>query len=89
MPTVRPRHSVTETDRVARALDAAARRWPEDRASRGRLLVHLIDLGWSSLQIELTDDDDAWQHTVDQTAGVLAGVYGAGYLDRMREEWPE
>jgi hypothetical protein len=41
------------------------------------------------LQIELTDDDDAWQHTVDQTAGVLAGVYGAGYLDRMREEWPE
>jgi len=33
VPTTRPRILITETDPVARALDAAAQRWPEDSNS--------------------------------------------------------
>lgn len=39
MPTSRPRHVVTESNELARALDAAATRWPG--SSRARLLVQL------------------------------------------------
>src|ERR1019366_8168817 len=41
VPTTRPRHVITETDEIARAIDDAAKRWPEDRNSRARLLLHL------------------------------------------------
>jgi hypothetical protein len=49
MPTTRPRHLITETDQVAKALDDAARRWPEDRHSRARLLLHLVEEGHRAL----------------------------------------
>ena len=34
-----PGHTITETEEVARALDDAARRWPEERAARSTLLL--------------------------------------------------
>lgn len=88
MPTSRPRHSVTETDEIVRALDAAARRWPQDADSRSQLLHRLIDLGWSTLHAELADDEDARHDAVDATAGALTGAYPAGYLQDLREDWP-
>jgi hypothetical protein len=42
MPTARPRLTITETDEVAQALDAAAARWPEVR-SRRELLLLLVE----------------------------------------------
>ena len=44
MPTTRPRLTITETDDVARALDAAAARWPEV-GSRRELLLRLVAHG--------------------------------------------
>jgi hypothetical protein len=38
VPTSRARLTITETDDVARMLDEAAERWPEDRVHRARLL---------------------------------------------------
>ncbi|MDQ1744816.1 MAG: hypothetical protein QOE23_3155, partial [Pseudonocardiales bacterium] len=49
MPTTRPRHLITETDPVAKALDDAAKRWPEDRDSRAKLLLHLVEEGHHAL----------------------------------------
>ena len=51
MPMSRPRHLVTETDLLAAALDAAARRWPG--RSRPQLLVRL-----ASVLIAYLDGDD-------------------------------
>jgi hypothetical protein len=88
MPTRRPRHVVTETDTVARALDAAAEHWPDDRRRRGRLLVRLVEEGVRAL--ERADDKEAARRrkAVAETRGALTGLYGAEYLDKLRHDWP-
>jgi hypothetical protein len=85
MPTKRPRLLVTETDELAVALDAAARRWPG--LSRPRLLARLAAEGQRA-----TQDDDAAERRVAgvrRSAGTLAGAWPAGARDTLRDEWPE
>lgn len=89
MPTTRPRHLITETDPVARALDAAAKRWPEDRASRAKLLLHLVDEGHKALLNDSVEHRHRRADAIRRTSGALAGVYPEGYLERLRSEWPE
>lgn len=88
MPTTRPRHLITETDQVARALDDAARRWPEDRDSRARLLLHLVEEGHHALLHEVDEHRRARLAAIRRTSGALTGLYGADYLERLREDWP-
>jgi len=49
VPTTRPRITLTETDDLARTLEAAARQWPEENGVRSRLVVRLALLGHRSL----------------------------------------
>lgn len=89
MPTTRPRHTITETDALAAALDAAARRWPEEKGSRTRLLLRLIDEG---RRVVLEDEEArvaARLAAIEATAGALTGSYEPGYLAKLREDWPE
>ena len=88
MPTTRPRHLVTETDDVAHALDDAAKRWPEDRESRGKLLLHLVEEGHHALLEETARRRAARAKAIQRTGGVLTGVYEPGYLAQLREDWP-
>lgn len=88
MPTTRPRHMVTETAELARALDAAARRWPAERGDRAKLLRRLVDEGYRAVLLEQEQTAAARREAVQRTAGVLSGAFGDGYLDRIRDEWP-
>jgi hypothetical protein len=88
MPTTRPRHLITETDQVAKALDDAARRWPEDRHSRARLLLHLVEEGHRALVGEADERRQARLAAIRKTSGSLAGIYDGDYLERLREDWP-
>ncbi len=89
VPTTRPRHTLTETDELSAALDAAARRWPEDAASRPRLLLRLIEAGQRAIDNERERERTRRRAAVEHTAGALTGVYPPGYLERLRHEWPE
>ncbi|MDM4762465.1 hypothetical protein QT381_05540 [Galbitalea sp. SE-J8] len=87
MPTTRPRYQITETDEVARALDAAERRWPGE--PRSRLLVRLVIENGARVA-ELTEEEAARRAAaVDSLAGSFAGVYPEGYLEELRSDWPE
>lgn len=88
MPTTRPRHVITQTEQVARALDDAARRWPADSGNRAKLLLRLLEEGRRAVvgqQERLARDR---REAITRTSGVLTGLYGDGYLSGLREDWP-
>jgi hypothetical protein len=89
VPTARPRHLITETDDLTEALEAAARRWPEDRGSRTRLLVHLVKEGHRALQNDAAGLHAARVDAVRVTSGALTGAFEPDYLASLREDWPE
>lgn len=86
MPTTRPRHFVTETDDLARALDAAAARWPG--VSRAQLIVKLALEGHRAAEQAHEEQRRRRLAALRRHSGVLAGVYGPSYLDELRQEWP-
>ncbi|HEX5267660.1 MAG TPA: hypothetical protein VFW24_12885 [Acidimicrobiales bacterium] len=88
MPTARARHVITETDEVAAALDAAAKRWPEDRDSRAKLVVRLLQEGYRALAEGRHQAAADRREAVRRTSGLLTGVYGATYLEDLRRDWP-
>ncbi|MGL5824598.1 MAG: hypothetical protein ACRCYU_07155 [Nocardioides sp.] len=87
MPTTRPRHQVTETPDVARALDRAARRWPNE--TRGRLLIRLVHAGSDALADGHAEEASRRLAAVDATSGKYADVFAEDYLVELREDWPE
>jgi hypothetical protein len=89
MPTSRPRHSITETDEVARALNDAARRWPDEGAARGRLLLRLLREGHRAIARERDDESRRRREAVSRTSGALTGAYPDEYLRDLRRDWPE
>jgi hypothetical protein len=89
MPTTRPRHLITETDQIVRALDDAARRWPADRGNRTKLLARLVEEGHHAVLRQRDHDAAARRAAVDRTSAALTGAYCDGYLAELREDWPE
>ena len=88
MPTSKPRHTITETDDVSKALDEAARRWPEERDRRGRLLKRLVGEGHRAISGGRDREVARRRAAVERTSGALSGVYPSGYLERLRDDWP-
>ena len=80
---------ITETDQVARAIDDAARRWPEEGGNRPRLLLRLLEEGHRAVSGEQQERAKSQRDAIARTSGALTGMYGAGYLDDLRAEWQE
>ena len=86
VPTTRPRHFVTETDELARALDQAADRWPE--LSRGQLIVRLALEGDDAARSTAHERRRRRREAIRQHRGALTGTYPPDYLAELRSEWP-
>jgi hypothetical protein len=92
MPTTKARHTVTETDEIARALAAAARRWPQDSSRPGRLIAHLIEEGRLAIEPEVDAAIEERRAVIRRLAGSMTGVFSgqdAISLDQLRDEWPD
>ncbi len=88
MPTSRRRHLITETEQVALALDDAAKRWPAERDNRAKLLLHLLEEGHRAVVAQRESAVRERREAVARTSGALTGLYGEGYLSKLREDWP-
>ena len=77
---------MTETEDLATALDAAARRWPG--LSRARLLTRLALEGHRAAEAATRERRAVRLAALERHAGAAAGSYGSGYLERLRTEWP-
>jgi len=87
MPTTLPRHQVTETPNVRRAIDLAAKRWPDK--PRSRLVIDLIEAGARGIEVELDQAQADRRQAIEAAAGSLTGVFGPGYLEELRKDWPD
>ena len=79
---------VTETDDVARAIDAAAALWPELKAERAALLRRLIDEGAKTVEQQATSWREQRSANIRNAAGSLTGSWPQGWRDELRGEWP-
>ncbi len=84
MPTTRPRHTLTETDEIARALNDAAVAWPELRGDRGALLRKLVEAGRAAVRV-----DGGVHALVSEAAGAATGAYPRDARAALLAEWPE
>ncbi len=87
VPTTRPRYQVTETPSVARALDLAAGRWPDE--PRSKLLVRLIEAGGAFLEDDGRAEDSNHRAAVLRSSGRYGQAFGPDYLAELRADWPE
>lgn len=79
MPTTHPRHTVTETDEVARILDEAARKWPGTPRAR---LIHLVMADWAAGGRSPATCSAARQ-------ALVGSLPGSSELYNRTEDWPE
>lgn len=84
MPTTKPRHAITETESVARALAVARRRWPNQPTSR--LLTRLIETGGRVVEDQSAALDAEHEEAVSALTD-LARYYPADYLEQVRAGW--
>lgn len=87
MPTTLQRFQITETPSVANAIDAAAAVWPNE--SRSRLLLKLIEAGERALRNDLENAVEARRRAIRSVSGTLDDVYEPGYLQHLRQDWPD
>lgn len=80
---------VTETDDVARALDAASHEWPELGGDRAALLRRLIARGHESLHASGAEELTRRRAALAALAGSLTGEFPPGHRESLRREWPE
>ncbi|MBS1848541.1 MAG: hypothetical protein JST73_09720 [Actinobacteria bacterium] len=87
MPTTRPRYQVTETPEIERALDAAARRWPNE--PRSKLLLRLVRAGGATVEQERSDEIARRRDAIASTSGKYDSVFHRDHLSSLRDDWPE
>jgi hypothetical protein len=79
---------LTETEELARALDDAARRWPQDRERPAKLLLDLVREGHRAISEDARHAIAARRAAIERTSGALSGTYPPGYLEDLRGDWP-
>jgi hypothetical protein len=87
VPTTRPRHQITETPEVARAIDLAARRWPGE--SRAQLLRRVIGAGGAALEDDRLTEVERRRAVLAAIAGKYDDAFPPGHLADLRRDWPE
>jgi len=88
MPTARRRHAITESDELARVLDAMEHELPGE--SRSRLLHRLLDAGVQATMERNADVIERRRTEILAGASLMpSGIYRANERELLLAEWPE
>lgn len=79
---------VTETDRIARALDDADTLWPEAGGDRSALLRLVVNAGIEVVNAEVDRQREQRHESIAALSGAFTGVWPERWRDEMRDEWP-
>jgi hypothetical protein len=85
--TTKARHQVTETPGLTHALEVAARRWPE-KSTSGQIAA-LAELGAEVVERQSAEQKEARRRLVEANAGGFEDAYPPGYLEELRQDWPD
>lgn len=87
MPTTLTRIQVTQTSPVARALEVAAQEWPG--VPRSELIARLLSVGARSVEAARDERQAKRRRVLEEAQGSFRDAYPQGYLEALREGWPE
>lgn len=79
---------ITESDELARALEAAQRVWPELAADRAGLLRKIIETGVEGIDSRLQQQANERLAAVESAAGALSGAWPTNWRQELDDEWP-
>lgn len=79
---------ITETDRLASALDLASKFHPELASNKTDLVREIIDLGIESLEHKARQNAGQRQEAVTRIAGSLPNVWPRESKEERLAEWP-
>ena len=79
---------ITESDRLASALEMAAELWPEANGEKGVLLRRLLDAGIENVERKMASREQVRHDAISNVAGIFTGVWPTGWREELRDEWP-
>jgi hypothetical protein len=80
---------ITESDRLAEALEVAGLLWPEVQGDRGALLRRVLDSGIDAVHSKHDNLESSRAAALDTIAGSMSGVWPDDWREGLRSEWPE
>jgi hypothetical protein len=92
MPTLKQRHMITETDRIAEGINLAARIWPVDEAERAALLRHLIETGIVACEAKIASrraERLQALEELDRDAEFFNNLWPKNWREDQLAGWPE
>jgi hypothetical protein len=89
MSTTLPRFTLTETERIAAAIEIGLRAWPELDGSHAEVARRLIERGAEIARREYQERLDARERAIRETAGKFTGVWPRDAREQLLAEWPE
>ena len=79
---------ITESDELAKALDTAARIWPEHRENRSELLRQIVRVGTERIENTESERVSRRKAAIEASAGRFRHLWPSDWRDEMRDEWP-
>ncbi|TFD46391.1 hypothetical protein E3T55_17440 [Cryobacterium frigoriphilum] len=87
MPTARRRYQITETDDILRALDAAARVWPNE--PRAKLVLRVLRVGAAEVSRQDRTRLEARLAALQRVRGRYSEGFDESFRTRLLDDWPE
>jgi len=89
MPTLRPRHMITESDQIALALENAALLWPEAKGDRSKLLKKILETGIQNIETQLQSQQSKRLGAISAASGSLANAWPTNWREERDLQWPQ